>query len=371
MTAGTAESVMARPDRTLVLHDYYGIRGGGERLTLTMAEALCATLMFGYRTVESYEAEMFPAAVQDLHLPVGLRRSGIRPLALAVRFGMERKRVAAYRNRIFSGIAAPFAAPERGENGRNIYYCHTPPRFLYDQRDRFADRLDRLQYRLPVQLFKKGYEASVARMDLLIANSETVRDRIGRFFHRDSVVVFPPCDVDRFSWSEPQGYYLSMARLTPLKRVDTIIDAFRAMPNRRLIVASGGEEEAALRRRAADAPNIAIEGWVGETRLRQLVSTAIATIYVPVDEDFGMSPVESMAAGKPVIGVAEGGLRETVVHGQTGLLLPPDFEAATIVDAVNDLTSARAASMRSACESRAQLFSTARFINSMRTIIAN
>ena len=320
--------------------------------------------------MESYEAEMFPPAVQDLRLPVSMRRPGLRPVALALRFGMERKRVATFRNRIFSGIAAPFAAPERG-SGRNIYYCHTPPRFLYDQRDRFADRLDRLQYHLPARLFRQGYEAAVARMDLLIANSETVRERISRYLHRDSVVVFPPCDVDCFSWREPQGYYLSMARLSPLKRVDTIIEAFRAMPNRRLIVASGGEDEAALRQGAADAPNIAIEGWVGEARLRQLVNNAIATIYVPVDEDFGMSPVESMAAGKTVIGVAEGGLRETVVHGETGLLLPPDFEATTIVDAVNELTSARAIGMRAACESRAQLFSTQRFINSMRAIVAN
>ncbi|RYG21462.1 MAG: hypothetical protein EON93_25900, partial [Burkholderiales bacterium] len=141
----------------MVLHNYYSIRGGGERLTLTMAQALRATLMFGYRSMESYEAGMFPAEIRDLHLPEILRRPGMRPVALALRFSMERQFVGTYPNRIFSGIAAPFAAPERGKSGRNIYYCHTPPRFLFDQRDRYADRLDRLQYRLPVQLFKQGY----------------------------------------------------------------------------------------------------------------------------------------------------------------------------------------------------------------------
>src|SRR5687768_13809574 len=96
---------------------------------------------------------------------------------------------------------------------------------------------------------------------------------------------------------------------------------------------------------------------------------AIATIYVPVEEDFGMSPVESMAAGKPVIGVAEGGLRETVLDGDTGILLARDFTALDLVGAVRKLTPPKAATMKKACEERATMFSQDRFLEAIRRVI--
>jgi glycosyltransferase involved in cell wall biosynthesis len=99
------------------------------------------------------------------------------------------------------------------------------------------------------------------------------------------------------------------------------------------------------------------------------MSGAIATIYVPVDEDFGMSPVESLAAGKPVIGVAEGGLLETLVDGETGLLLPPDFTVDHLVRAVEHMSTDRAALMRQACEQSAQRFTRARFLDGMRRLV--
>lgn len=101
--------------------------------------------------------------------------------------------------------------------------------------------------------------------------------------------------------------------------------------------------------------------WLGRAR---------ASLYVPVDEDFGMSPVESMAAGKPVIGVAEGGLLETVVPDETGVLLPPDFDADAVCAAVRAMTRERAQAMRSACEQRAQQFGTAIFLQQMSEILA-
>jgi glycosyltransferase involved in cell wall biosynthesis len=134
-------------------------------------------------------------------------------------------------------------------------------------------------------------------------------------------------------------------------------------------VASGGEQEAELRARAAGAANIAITGWNDEAELRSLIAGAIATIYVPVDEDFGMSPVESMAAGKPVIGVAEGGLLETVVHEQTGFLVRSGFGANDLAEAVEWMDETRARDMRAACEARARLFSREKSLHAMRAII--
>ena len=121
-----------------------------------------------------------------------------------------------------------------------------------------------------------------------------------------------------------------------------------------------------MKRLAADAPNIHFTGWQTEAQLSRWIGNAIAAIYIPMDEDFGMSPVESMAAGKPVIGVAEGGLLETVVPDQTGILLEPPPTADAITAAVNDLTPKRAQEMRSACETRASLFTREIFLEKMR-----
>ncbi len=124
-----------------------------------------------------------------------------------------------------------------------------------------------------------------------------------------------------------------------------------------------------LEEMARDAANITFTGWVGEKELRRLMGGAIATIYIPIDEDFGMSPVESMAAGKPVIGVREGGLLETVVHGETGLFIEPGDLEEGVVDAVRRLDARTARTMRRACEERAQRFSLERFVREMRPLL--
>jgi glycosyltransferase involved in cell wall biosynthesis len=208
------------------------------------------------------------------------------------------------------------------------------------------------------------------RMSVIIANSNNVQQRIRTYLDKDSIVVYPPCDVDACRWlGQEDGYYLSTARLEPHKRVDIVVEAFRRMPDRKLLVASGGSELTRLQRLADGARNIDFTGWVDTDRLRELIGRAIATIYVPRDEDFGISPVESMAAGKPVIGVAEGGLLETVVEGQTGLLLPPDPGAEELMEAVLSMDTDRALSMREACERRAQAFRVELFLDRMREIV--
>lgn len=358
-------------DLLVVFHDYFAIRGGGERLILTLANALeNSTLVHGYRFPDSFEAEAFPKRSVSLDLPPVFRRSGVRTPALVAAFVRRRHWASAFQVRIFSGVAAPFAAPKG--NGINIFYCHTPPRFLYDQRAHFlarGGRFKRLATKVALIWFEKCYRDAVARMDVIVTNSENTRARIKRYLGRESIVVHPPVDTDRFAWTGRGDYYLSTARLAPLKRVDRIIEAFLAMPDKRLVVASGGEELAPLKHLAAGASNIEFRGWVSDAELLDLIGNAIATIYLPVDEDFGMSPVESMAAGKPVIGVAEGGLLETVVPRETGVLLPSNFTREDLITAVREMTPEKAATMRSACEARAKNFRQEKFIAGMHEII--
>ncbi len=370
--ASLAIQRVAAGQQAAIFHDYFAIRGGGERLVLTLAAAQRAPVTFGYRTAESYDADMFQCELVDLDLPAYLRHPAIRQMALAARFRGRRVAAASSGTRIFSGTSAVFAAPPRSARARNIYYCHTPPRSLFDQRDRFLAHLHPAGRAVAgplLRAFEAAYRRAVDRMDVIVANSQTTRARIRQFLGRDSIVVHPPADVDRFTWRGQGGYYLSTARLSGLKRVDRIVEAFLAMPDKQLLVVSGGEDRAALERRAANAPNIRFLGWVGDDELQELVGNAIATIYLPVDEDFGMSPVESMAAGKPVIGVAAGGLTETILPGETGLLLSPEFSIADLVAAVRQLTPERALAMREVCEWRAGEFSRDRFLAGMQAIL--
>src|SRR5436190_4863896 len=156
-----------QPVGPLVAHDYFAIRGGGERLVLELAGALEADLMLGYRTDESYAAEMFPDKLIDLQLPPPLRRPGLRLLSLSAAFAMRRREAVRHATRIFSGSAAPFAAPNRSLPGKNIFYCHTPPRFIYDQAGFFADGyspVQRLGAATLGRLYRRGYERAVAHM---------------------------------------------------------------------------------------------------------------------------------------------------------------------------------------------------------------
>lgn len=355
----------------VVLYDYMLVRGGAERLTLTLLDNLPdVDLIYGFRDDAAFSDEVMGRYRHtDLHA-----RSGLpiwRAFKVLHTFRQCRA-VADYDWALFSGASAPLAVHQRIRAGHNYYYCHTIPRFAYDLRDYYRARTRPLARPLLdafAAYVRQAYAGAVARMDTVIANSENVRGRLKRYLGIDAVVVNPPIETDRFRWVDEGDYFVSMARLEDFKRVDVLVDAFRAMPDQKLVVASGGQALAGLRARAAGASNILFTDWVSDARMAELVGRARATLYIPMDEDFGMSPVESMAAGKPVIGVAEGGLLETVVDGETGLLLPSAPRAEDVIDAVARLDGRRALAMRAACEVRAAQFSREIFLEKMRALL--
>ena len=184
-----------------------------------------------------------------------------------------------------------------------------------------------------------------------------------------SNVVYPPVNIEKYKWNSQNNYYLSLGRLEPNKRVDRIVQAFINMPDKRLIVASGGSQIQKLKRMAAGSENISFINWSSEVDLVELIGNAIACIYIPQDEDFGMSAVESMSAGKPIIGVAEGGLLETVIDNHTGFLLSPNPTVEEICAAVKRMCPSVSLAMRSFCEARALKFSEERFVDHISSYI--
>lgn len=355
----------------VVIYDSMSVLGGAEKVAELMLRRLApAELITGF-----IDPKRFPAFGRDSAL-LGHRSSedrspGLTALQLTWAFTRSRLNLFGYRWALFSGIHAPLAARHRRQ-GPNILYCHAIPRFCFDLKARYRHSLPpifRPVFDAYVTLFLILYRRALSHMDRVIANSENVRSQLATHFHISATVVHPPVAVDRFRWLGNGDEYVSLARLEPLKRVDKIIQAFQQMPDCRLVVASGGSEEPRLRRLADGYSNIRFTGWLSEQALAELIGRARAAIYVPVNEDFGMSPVEAMAAGKPVIGVAEGGLLESVVPNTTGILLDGDVTPVSICDAVARLEQLGAPSMREACEAHAVMFSEEVFVAKMRDAI--
>ena len=354
----------------LVLHDAFAFPGGGENVAVALARTFGAGLITGV-----YDAAAFPADYFPGRPPRSLEARGRHPLA--ARLSMTLAMCLAFEG--LARVAAPLTIHSGALSllahgriaGPQILYCHTPPRTLYDHRDFYLARQSRLRrplYRLLAARYRRRYEAAARAMDAVVANSETVRRRIRDFLGLEAAVVHPPVDTAAFPNLGQEPFYLSTARVDVLKRVDVVVRAFCDMPDKRLVVASGGSELGRVRELAAGRANIEIRGWTEEAELRRLIGSAIATVYIPRDEDFGISPVESMAAGKPVIGVREGGLTETVLHGATGILLPPDPQPADVARAVCELGPAEALGMRAACQRRAAAFDTAVFIRNIEAV---
>jgi len=354
---------------TLIIHDLFHIMGGGERLVHTLAAGLPADILTGHIGAETFDLSGLPGKVQNLQALS--RIHGIKTWHLARAFRSHQPAHQHHQTIIYSGVASPLAVAQY-PHAKQVFYCHTPPRFVYDKREHHMANMNRLKqwaFKRLLNWFQPQYEAAVAQMDVLLTNSHYVKQRIQGALGLSAHVVYPPCDTAHFTWQGDGDYYLSLARHDELKRVDQIIHAFNQMPNKKLVVASGGAQTQALKALAKDNPNIQFTGWLNESDLRHLLGHCIATIYIPVDEDFGMSPVESMSAGKPVIASDHGGLLESVQHQTTGLMVADDGLQEQLINAVNSLDVNQAARMRSACESRAQGFDTQVFLQKFKEFL--
>ena len=354
---------------TTVLHDFMLVRGGAERLVSTLARGLDSPLVTGFISPEV-------ATWGDSRLihALGGPVLGTLPryLVTAHRFATIDPTRLDNEATIYSGVLAPLAV-WRQKGGRKIHYCHSPPRFIYDLHEFYLDQLGppgRIGLKAFAAWYRPRYERAIRAMDVVIANSQNVANRLERYLGVTATVIPPPIDTEQFRWIEAGDYFLSLARLEDYKRVDQIIEAFRRMPHQRLIVGSGGAKEAQYRKLATGCDNISFTSWIDDARLADLIGRCRAALYLPRDEDFGMSPLEAMAAGKPVIGVAEGGLLETIIEGQTGLLLPSPPSVEDIVRGVTQLNQNRVREMRIDCEERAMQFSEQTFIDRFRLVIS-
>ncbi len=219
----------------------------------------------------------------------------------------------------------------------HLDYCHTPLRYAWDDSHKYLEEFGFPKLLKSIIPFFISYlriwdrEAS-SRVDKFIANSEFVRERIKKYYNRESSVLNPPVDASRFNISEDVGdYYLMVGRLVAYKRFDLAISVFNELGWNLKIIGDGPERNR-LKKMAKD--NIEFLGLVSDSTLPKYYSHARALIF-PQEEDFGIVPLESMASGRPVIAFRGGGALETIEEDSTGRFF--DFQTTlSLYDIVRD-----------------------------------
>lgn len=233
---------------------------------------------------------------------------------------------------ITTGEYAKYIIPQ--QNLTHIHYCHSPTRVLYDLRH-FPSIKRRSK------LFRNKLLASILRfplypvelskytmIDKVLVNSLNVQQRLKKYLKIDSEILYPAIDTCRYKFIEKSDFFLSVQRLFPEKMLEEQIIAFN-MLGLPLKIAGEGRLYKELRKNAKS--NIEFLGFISEKDLIELYAKCRAFIVTAENEDFGLTPLEAMASGKPVIAVNEGGFKETIINEKTGIL----FERGKLLEAIN------------------------------------
>ena len=306
-----------------LVHDYLLVLRGAERTFGAIADvwpsAPVYTLLYDREGTEG-RFDGHPVATSALQR-TGVRQGGFRKLLPLFPLAAERLPVERYRAVVSSSSA--FAHGVRpGPGAVHVCYCHTPFRYAWFERRRAMSEVPTpLRPALGAALagIRRWDRKASGRVTHYVANSRHTQRRIKQLYGRDSTIVHPPVEVDRFRSGEPDDYFLAVTELVPHKRIDVAAQA-ASEAGRRLKVVGGGPE---LERLRAKYPRkVEFLGRVDDHELVDLYAHARALI-LPNVEEFGIAAVEAQAAGRPVIAAAAGGALETVQEGVTGRLVPP------------------------------------------------
>lgn len=248
----------------------------------------------------------------------------------------------------------------------HVSYCHNPFRYAWNAREATLsarDPITRAALGVILSRWRQWDTTAAQRVDRYVANSETTRLRIGRYFNRDATVLHPPVETSRFTPRADVGdAYVVLSELMSHKRIDLAVRAFTRL-GRPLMVVGNGPDARRLRRLAG--PNVTFTGRVSDREAAELLERCRALV-VTATEEFGIAAVEAQAAGRPVIALREGGVRETVLDGITGAF----FEEPT-VDALTEAVRSfdPLAIDPAECARNAERFDVAHFRHGMRRVV--
>jgi glycosyltransferase involved in cell wall biosynthesis len=359
-----------RPARIALVHDWFDAYYGSERVVEQILRCFPEADLFALADVMPEAERGFlqgkPVCTSFIQRLPFARRHFRQYLAL-MPLAIEQLDLSAY-DLVLSSSHAFAKGVLTGPGQLHVAYVHAPMRYAWEYQHQYLRQsgLDR------------GLRGAIARwilhrlrlwdsrtangVDHFLANSSFIAARIRKIYRRDAAVVHPPVAVQQFPLqSHKEDYFLAVSRFVPYKHAETIVEAFRALPDRRLVVIGDGP---GLERTRACAPsNVSLIGFQPADALRRHMASAKALIFA-AEEDFGITPVEAQACGTPVIAYAGGGALETVRGpdraSPTGLF----FDAQTpdaIADAVERFEREGAGFAPEDCRANAQQFAPERF----------
>ncbi|OJI09168.1 MAG: mannosyl transferase [Candidatus Vogelbacteria bacterium CG10_big_fil_rev_8_21_14_0_10_49_38] len=347
-----------------IFHSFLDNIGGAEMVTLHLARALSADV---YTTNVD----------QDKLNRMGFADIKPKSIGRVPKSSPWRQQLASIRFRFlnlsdrydFFLITGDWAISVAVKHHPNLYYCHSPIRELWDAfgfvRAEMVKGWQRPIFDFWVWLNRRLNRAHVASADRIVCNSRNTQARLKKYLGREAMVINPPVETVKFFYRQNGDYWLSVNRLINPKRVEIQLAAFARRPRAKLIIVGSYESSAHFLRyvekiKQEKPPNVEIRSGISQTELINLYADCRGFITTAYDEDFGLTAVEAMAAGKPVIAPAEGGYLETVLDGVTGRLIG-DLDSAKLATAIDEV-GGDPARYRNACQARADEFDLARFV---------
>jgi glycosyltransferase involved in cell wall biosynthesis len=312
----------ARYPRVAIAHEWLTIPGGSEKVVLGLLDLFPEAEIF----TSVYDPGPWPTEMTDR--PVHASFLNRVPRAPRIYPKLLPFMNAAFRSFDLTGFDLVLSSNHAcAKNVRtppgvpHVCYCHTPMRYAWEPdflRDEALGPAARVLIPPLVRRLRRQDFAAAQNPDLLIANSRFVAARIEQYYRRDARVVHPPVDVAPLLARPraPEDYYLVLGRVVPYKRTDVAVAACERLGRPVKVVGEGRALDAV---RAVAGPNTELLGYVDDRDVAQLLSGARALLF-PGEEDFGIVPVEAQAAGTPVIAYGQGGIRDSVVDRETGLL---------------------------------------------------
>jgi glycosyltransferase involved in cell wall biosynthesis len=353
-----------------LVHDYLTQRGGAERVVLALAAAFPAAPLYTslYDPAGTFP-EFSPLDVRTLPLDrVAYLRANHRLALPALAPAFSRLHVDA---EVAICSSSGWAHGAR-VTGRKVVYCHTPARWLY-QPDRYLAGRSRATAAMVAALspsLKRWDHRAAASAHRYLVNSHAVGRRVSELYGIEAEVVPPPIDVDvaadrdAVAGIEP-GFMLCVSRLLPYKNVEAVTEAFRLLPDQRLVVVGGGPLAEQIG--ASRPANVTMAGQVGDAELRWLYGSSAGLVAASY-EDFGLTPVEAALFGKPTAALRWGGFLDTTVEGTTGVFFD-EPEPRLIADAVHLLSATEWSA--EALTAHAAQFSAERFGARIRAVVAD
>ena len=260
-----------------------------------------------------------------------------------------------------------------GPDQIHICMCYTPVRYAWDLQHQYLQEAGMTKgikswlARIILHYIRMWDLRTVNNVDHFIAISKYIERRIKKYYRRDSTVIYPPVDVDKFELcEEKEDYYLTASRMVPYKKIKLIVEAFNEMPDKKLVVIGDGPEFA--KTKAIAKENITMMGYQTYEVLKEKMQHAKAFVFA-AEEDFGITPVEAQACGTPVIAYGKGGALETLVENETGIFFD-EQSVEDIVKAVRRFENIEKITAKK-CRTNAEKFRVERFRNELQECVGN